>query len=121
MEYATHEPSNHDRADNAHFTGNPVCDELHPMSMKGSARRAATCRALSVLSVLERVKCKKRVDKTLRYASITSSETKVLMLHFPKTSRVAALGGLLFGHSKPENRPVKLFLQLPKSGHIQGP
>ena len=34
MEYATHEPSNHDRADNAHFTGNPVCDELHPMSIK---------------------------------------------------------------------------------------
>jgi hypothetical protein len=29
----THEISNHDRADNAHFAGNPVCDELHPMSM----------------------------------------------------------------------------------------
>ena len=27
---------------------------------------------------------------------MTSSETIVLMLHFPKTSRVAALGGLLF-------------------------
>jgi hypothetical protein len=28
-----HEHPHHDRADNAHFAGNPVCDELHPMSM----------------------------------------------------------------------------------------
>ena len=34
MEKDTHEHPNHDRADNAHFTGNPVCDEFHPMSIK---------------------------------------------------------------------------------------
>lgn len=28
-----HVVSQHDRADNAHFAGNPVCDEFHPMSM----------------------------------------------------------------------------------------
>ena len=65
----------------------------------------------------------KRVDKTLQYASITLSETKVLMLHFPKTSRVAALGGLLFGHSKPEDSPssaVQKWAYLPPPASLPG-
>ena len=37
----------------------------------------------------------KKVENTNQCASMTASETIVLILHFPKTSRVADPGGLL--------------------------
>ena len=56
-----HAISHHDRADNAHLASYPVCDELHPMSIFSSARRAATRRALFFQKVL--AKNEKAIDK----------------------------------------------------------
>ena len=92
-----HEYSHHDRVDNAYFTGNTVCDELHPISIGNSVRQVAACRAfpLSVKIALFRSIFREIIDKSLLLCIMRASRSEFFDIFLLRCLQLL-LGAFLF-------------------------